>query len=55
MAIDLNKAIKAGCWNQYSKLKKDPAPKLSKSSSGKEIVVLKNLSDEIEIVSIVLK
>jgi predicted metallopeptidase len=46
MAIDLNKAIKAGCWNQYSKLKKDPAPKLSKSSSGKEIVVLKNISDE---------
>ena len=46
MAIDLNKAIKAGCWNRYSKLKKDPAPKLSKSSSGKEIVILKNLSDE---------
>lgn len=46
MAIDLNKAIAVGCWNQYTKLKKDPKPRLSKSSSGKEIVVLKNLKDE---------
>ena len=46
MAIDLNKAIAVGCWNQYNNLKKDPKPRLSKSSSGKEIVVLKNLKDE---------
>lgn len=46
MAIDLNKAIKAGCWNQYKNLKKDPQPRLSKTSSGKEMVIVKNLTDE---------